>query len=101
MAVFYWHLLIDSLDSLRLHPINSCYDGIRVERRVMEYKVVSSAGANPDQALSDLIEEVNRMIEAGWKPLGGISYCQWSLFSNIYHQAMIYEATPEAPYPAK
>ena len=64
----------------------------------MKYMVVSTSDVNPDQALSELIEEVNRMIEAGWKPLGGISYCQWSLFSNIYHQAMVYETASEATH---
>lgn len=57
----------------------------------MKYTVVSSSRSNPDRALNDLITEVNRMIEAGWKPLGGISFSQWSLMTNTYHQAMVYE----------
>ena len=65
----------------------------------MKYMVVSTSRSDPDRALSELVAEVNRMIEAGWKPLGGISYCQWSLFSNIYHQAMVYETASEATQP--
>ena len=39
----------------------------------MKYMVVSTSRSDPDRALSELVAEVNRMIEAGWKPLGGIS----------------------------
>ena len=63
----------------------------------MKYMVVSSSRSNPDRALSELVAEVNRMIEAGWKPLGGISFCQWSLMSHSYHQAMVYQTPAEMP----
>jgi hypothetical protein len=58
----------------------------------MQYQVVWSSRANPGKALNELITEVNRMIATGWKPLGGISYMQWSLMSHTYHQAMIHES---------
>lgn len=57
----------------------------------MKYTVVYSSRSNPDKALRELIEEVNQMIEQGWKPVGGIAYSMWGLMSNTYHQAMIYE----------
>ncbi len=57
----------------------------------MQYQVVWSSRANPEKALKELITEVNRMIETGWKPLGGISYMQLGLMSHTYHQAMIYQ----------
>ena len=62
----------------------------------MKYTVVISSRSNPDRALNDLITEVNRMIEAGWKPLGGVSFSQWSLMTNSYHQAMVYEQESSA-----
>jgi hypothetical protein len=56
----------------------------------MKYTVVSISRANPDRALQELITEVNRMIETGWKPLGGITFCQWAPPINSYHQAMVF-----------
>jgi len=58
----------------------------------MKYTVVYSSRGNPDKALRELIEQVNQMIEQGWKPLGGIAYCMWSLMSHSYHQAMVYDS---------
>ena len=61
----------------------------------MEYTVVSTSRANPDKALNELIEEVNRMMAQGWKPLGGISFAMWGLMLNTYHQAMVYQPNPK------
>ena len=57
----------------------------------MKYTVVYSSRGNPDKALRELIEEVNQMIEQGWKPVGGIAYSMWSVMNHTYHQAMVYE----------
>jgi hypothetical protein len=57
----------------------------------MKYTVVYSSRGNPDKALRELIEEVNQMIEQGWKPIGGIAYSMWGLMANTYHQAMVLE----------
>ncbi len=58
----------------------------------MKYTVVCTSRGNPDKALRELIEQVNQMIEQGWKPIGGIAYSMWSLMSYSYHQAMVYES---------
>jgi len=63
----------------------------------MKYTVVSTRRNNADRALQELITEVNRLIETGWKPLGGISYNQWNLLDNAYSQAMVYQSTPSTP----
>ena len=67
----------------------------------MKYTVISTSRANPDRALNELVTEVNRMIETGWKPLGGIAFSQWGLMINSYHQAMVYQSAPNAPATAK
>ena len=56
----------------------------------MKYTVISASRANPDRALQELIAEVNRMIETGWQPLGGVTFSQWGPLENSYNQAMVY-----------
>jgi len=54
---------------------------------VMEYTVIMvSHGRNYQETMNLLIEEVNRYIKEGWKPLGGVANVGASLV-----QAMIRE----------
>ena len=59
----------------------------------MEYTVVSTSRGNPEKALKELIDQVNKMMAQGWKPLGGVSFAMWGLMVNSYHQAMVYQPT--------
>jgi len=63
----------------------------------MKYTVVSTSRGNPDKALKELIEEVNRMMAQGWKPVGGVAFTLWGLMLNTYHQAMVYQPTSAQP----
>ncbi len=62
----------------------------------MKYTVISTSRANADRALQELIAEVNRMIDTGWKPLGGVTYSQWGPLENAYSQAMIFQPMPKS-----
>jgi len=62
----------------------------------MKYTVVRSIHSNQDRALQELFNEVNRMIETGWKPLGGVSFSPWGSFAHVYSQAMVYQQTQQS-----
>jgi hypothetical protein len=51
----------------------------------MKYKVIMK------EYLVDLEEHVNRNMEGGWKPLGGVSYIQYGVYKEKYLQAMAKE----------
>lgn len=51
----------------------------------MEYNVIAFTD------LTRFVEEVNKHIDEGWKPLGGIGFAQSHLGSHSYAQAMIRE----------
>lgn len=54
----------------------------------MEYTVVyAEAGGVVQEVVADLIEQVNEMIQKGWRPLGGISYDLSGI--DTFCQAMI------------
>jgi len=56
----------------------------------MKYHVVKSSNLNK------VIQEVNRLMNEGWQPLGGIdSFIQG--LNTSYHQAMIYRPAPAPP----
>ena len=61
----------------------------------MKYTVVSTSRANPDKALEELITEVNRMIETGWQPLGGVTFSQWGPLGHGFSQAMVCQDLPK------
>jgi hypothetical protein len=56
----------------------------------MRYRIVHATSA------SKLEVEVNRMIEYGWQPIGGVDSSRQGM-STYYHQAMIYWTAPKHP----
>ncbi len=50
----------------------------------MKYKILE------DEYLFSLVESVNKHIEGGWKPQGGVAYHPIG-FKNIWLQAMVKE----------
>lgn len=50
----------------------------------MKYKVIVKTLRH------DLEIEVNKLIQEGWKPLGGISYDWGNCYGDTYAQAMLF-----------
>jgi len=57
----------------------------------MKYTIISSKGT-PVKTTQKLITEVNRMMEQGWKPTGGVAVTEAKAY-----QAMTYQPAPKPP----
>ena len=61
-----------------------------LKRRIlMKYKVISVEHCTKDKAIEQLTEQVNELLEKGWRPQGGIAIAQIHAEWFLVAQAML------------